>query len=823
MAIHDPEIQPGIRLELGEGVAGKVAQTRQPLLVTNYQAWEGRSSKYEGIAHTSVIAVPMLYSGELIGVLNVFTRADQDENRQQQLLREQDINLIALFANAAAGAVYGARLLDQTRRRVEELDAIARVSSALRTATTRVEMTPIILTQLQEVLHADGASFLRLNPVTGEINNELSQGSLNPLTGVTIPAGKGLSAQVMESRRLYSTPNLHNDPQLFLSELIPTVRSTAIVPLVSQDIALGVLWVTRDEKEGVQPPPFDRRDLRILSAIADITANAIHRVSLFEQTTHYAEQLVTINAMGHALSETLDLPGIYEMAARSALELLPDTAAVTIFLFDPQAKLIMAAYGLQDGELIDVTARAALPYEGTGRGNQSKAILSAEPLIVPDLNESPEDLQEVQPRKGSDTVRTQSALYIPMKAEGRVIGVLQLESYTKNRYNATDAELLELAANTTASAIQNTRLFSQLKRRVDQLSALHSVDTAIGSTTDLRVSLQAVLENITRHLQVDAADVLLLNPSSLVLQYGAGVGFLTTEAMHTSTSIGKGQAGKAALERRTIYIPDLNAENSGFIRTNLVAAERFVAYYVVPLVAKGEVKGVLEIFHREFLDMDEERKSFLNMLAGQAALAIDNALMFESLEKANVELIMAYDATIEGWSQALELRDQETQGHSARVLDLTLQLSTYMQLPENDTQDIRRGVLLHDIGKMGIPDAILHKPGPLTDDEWEVMRKHPQYAFDMLAPIVYLRNSLDIPYSHHEKWDGTGYPRHLKGETIPLAARLFSIVDVYDALTSDRPYRKAWSKEKTMEYISGESGKHFDPRVVDSFIRLIGS
>jgi HD-GYP domain-containing protein (c-di-GMP phosphodiesterase class II) len=581
------------------------------------------------------------------------------------------------------------------------------------------------------------------------------------------------------------------------------------------------LWVTRDEKEGVQPLPFDQRDLRILSAIADITANAIHRVSLYEQTTHYAEQLVTINAMGHALSETLDLPGIYEKAARSALELFPDTAAVTIFLFDPQAKLITAQYRLQDGELIDVAAWAALPYRGSGGGNQSNVILSAGPLIVPDLNESPEDLQEVPLKNSKDLRRAQSALYIPMKAEGRVIGVLQLESYTKNRYNPTDAELLELAANTTASAIQNTRLFSQLKRRVDQLSALHSVDTAIGSTTDLRVSLQAVLENITRQLRVDAADVLLLNPSSLVLQYGAGVGFLTTEAMRTSTSIGKGQAGKAALERRTVYIPNLNAENTGFLRTNLVAAERFVAYLVVPLVAKGEIKGVLEIFHRESLNMDEERKSFLEMLAGQAALAIDNALMFESLEKANVELIMAYDATIEGWSQALELRDQETQGHSARVLDMTLQLSAAMQLPENETQDIRRGVLLHDIGKMGIPDAILHKPGPLTDEEWEVMRKHPQYAFDMLAPIVYLRNSLDIPYCHHEKWDGTGYPRHLKSETIPLAARIFSIVDVYDALTSDRPYRKAWSKEKAIEYISGESGKHFDPRVVDSFIKLI--
>ena len=448
--------------------------------------------------------------------------------------------------------------------------------------------------------------------------------------------------------------------------------------------------------------------------------------------------------------------------------------------------------------------------------------MRGKPLIVPDLIGSLNDKRESDAGIGDDVRQAQSAIYVPMKAEGRIIGVLQLESYAKNSYSSTDAELLELAANTVAGAIQNTRLFSQLKRRVDQLSALHAVDSAIGSTTDLRVSLQAVLENITRQLGVDAADVLLLNPSTLILQYIAGVGFLTSEIMRTSISMGRGQAGKAALERRIVHIPDLNAENALFLRTNLAAAERFEAFLAVPLIAKGEVKGVLEIFHRGPLKMDEERKSFLEMLAGQAALAIDNAQMFESLEKANVELIMAYDATIEGWSQALELRDQETRGHSARVLDLTLRLAAAMNLPDKEMQDIRRGVLLHDIGKIGIPDAILHKPGPLTDEEWEIMRKHPQYAFDMLAPIVYLRNSLDIPYCHHEKWAGTGYPRHLKGETIPLASRIFSIVDVYDALTSDRPYRKAWSREKTIEYIIEQSGKHFDPHVVDMFMKLIG-
>jgi len=230
---------------------------------------------------------------------------------------------------------------------------------------------------------------------------------------------------------------------------------------------------------------------------------------------------------------------------------------------------------------------------------------------------------------------------------------------------------------------------------------------------------------------------------------------------------------------------------------------------------------VLEVFERAPFRFDDERRSLLEVLAGQAALAIDNAQLFEGLERANLELTMAYDATIEGWSQALELRDQETRGHSNRVLELTLRMATAMGLPDWQLRDIRRGVLLHDIGKMGVPDAILHKPGPLSPEEWQIMRQHPQYAFNMLAPIVYLRNSLDIPYGHHEKWNGSGYPRGLSADTIPLAARIFSVVDVYDALSSDRPYREAWPEEKVLAYIAEQSGQHFDPQIVEMFLKLI--
>jgi putative two-component system response regulator len=191
------------------------------------------------------------------------------------------------------------------------------------------------------------------------------------------------------------------------------------------------------------------------------------------------------------------------------------------------------------------------------------------------------------------------------------------------------------------------------------------------------------------------------------------------------------------------------------------------------------------------------------------------------LREANAQLLSAYEATIEGWSHALDLRDQETEGHSRRVTQLTVKLAQTLGMSDDEIMHMRRGALLHDMGKIGVPDSILHKPDKLTDEEWTIMRRHPQLAYDMLYPIEYLHPALEIPLNHHEKWDGTGYPRGLKGEEIPIEARLFAVVDVWDALTSDRPYRHAWSQEEALTYIREQSGSHFDPQVVDLFFKLI--
>ena len=314
--------------------------------------------------------------------------------------------------------------------------------------------------------------------------------------------------------------------------------------------------------------------------------------------------------------------------------------------------------------------------------------------------------------------------------------------------------------------------------------------------------------------------LLLLNPQTQKLECAASHGFHPDTIASLSVQLGMCHGSRVVHERRIIYVSKLSETKTSLPCTKLLEDEKFIVYYGVPLITKGQVKGVLEIFHCSPLNPDQEWLGFLEAIGALTAIAIDNASLFEGMQRTHEELRFAYDVTIEGWSRALDLRDKETEGHSQRVTEMTLELARAFGVKEEELSHIRRGALLHDIGKMAIPDNILLKPGPLTEEEWTIMRKHPEYAHQLLSPIAYLHNALDIPYCHHERWNGIGYPQGLKGEQIPLAARIFAVVDVYDALSFARPYRPAWQKDKVIEYIRSLSGILFDPRIVELFLKV---
>ncbi|HEY9076346.1 MAG TPA: HD domain-containing phosphohydrolase [Anaerolineaceae bacterium] len=359
----------------------------------------------------------------------------------------------------------------------------------------------------------------------------------------------------------------------------------------------------------------------------------------------------------------------------------------------------------------------------------------------------------------------------------------------------------------------------EIHRQLEQIQALRQIDQAISASLDENTTLSTGLDQVIRYLRVDATDILMYNKQNHTLEYVAGKGFRYAGIEKTRLIAGQGHAGRALLEGKVVRITVDPAQPTLIIP--LLAKENFLFYTGIPLITRGQTQGVLEVFNRQVIDPDPEWMDFLQALAAQIAIAVDNIRLFSGLKKSNLDLIQAYDSTLEGWARALELRDYETQGHTRRVADFSAQLATRLSFDERQILQVRRGALLHDIGKIGIPDSILRKPGALTEEEWVIMRMHPLYAYQMLEPIDYLSTCLDIPHYHHERWDGSGYPDGLAGEQIPRAARLFSVVDAFDALTSDRPYRPAWRRQDAIEYILRQSGKSFDPQIVEVFLAML--
>jgi|LFRM01.1.fsa_nt_gb HD-GYP domain-containing protein (c-di-GMP phosphodiesterase class II)/DNA-binding LacI/PurR family transcriptional regulator len=356
-------------------------------------------------------------------------------------------------------------------------------------------------------------------------------------------------------------------------------------------------------------------------------------------------------------------------------------------------------------------------------------------------------------------------------------------------------------------------LNTNLATEVEHLSSLRIIDQAITGVHDRTMLLNVLMSEILTQQKADGIIISLIDPagSTPIVAASRGVRNLFPD-------------DERPIAVTPLFVPDLTTKTGDDIdneRQILFAEEDYTGYCRVPLSVHGEVNGILELFTRRPLPEGSGWRHFLETLAGQAAIAIENDRLVHGLKRANTCLRESYNTTIEGWSRALDLRDHETEGHCIRVAQMSVRLGRKLGLDEHDIENLYRGALLHDIGKVGIPDSILLKPGPLTHEERTIMNKHPKYAHDLLAPIEFLLPALSVPWCHHEKWDGTGYPQGLKGKDIPLFARIFAVIDVWDALSSERPYRGPWEREKVVAYLRAESGTHFDPDVVNAFLEFL--
>jgi PAS domain S-box-containing protein len=535
----------------------------------------------------------------------------------------------------------------QAQRRAQVLSSI---SQALQAVQGYEDVLNVLIDQICDHMDSDSAALILLQPDQEQLSVTNARGAMAKMASRVLPSKGGLIASVLATGQPSINELKLQDNFLNMFVDLNAVLFSACIPMSVQDEKVGVLWLGRT-RVSQNPLRYSPEEIALLTAVGEMSANAIHRAGLLEQTRRYAEQMKAITQAGDALVQVLEISDIYESLDQSLLNLFPDICGVLISSFDSIASLIKYEFGIVEGNRVDIFRLPMLKLDAPGNDAQSDAIHTYKPVIANHLQQVSITGTNLALQGTSGNV-VQSILYAPMIGKGELLGVIQVHSHSPNRFSPTDAELLTMIGNI-------------------------------------------------------------------------------------------------------------------------------------------------------------------------AAVAIENARLIDDLEHKNVELVQSYDATIDGWSNAVELRDQETEGHQRRVAHLTTQLAVRMGLNVDQLEHIRRGAMLHDVGKIGIPDNILNKPGKLTEPEWEVMKRHPQYAYDLLRPVQFLRPAIEIPYCHHEKWDGTGYPRGLKGEEIPMTARIFAVIDVWDALRSNRPYRKAWGIAETAEYMQNQSGRHFDPSVLTEFFKMM--
>ena len=405
---------------------------------------------------------------------------------------------------------------------------------------------------------------------------------------------------------------------------------------------------------------------------------------------------------------------------------------------------------------------------------------------------------------------------VPLTARDKLMGVLIVSNKVgKSAFTRADRNLTHTLTTDIAIAIQNTQLYERQHQINERQKLLNQISQHLHQTIDLDELIPSIFTEVNKAIKAEAQSIWLVDEEKGIIKcrYATGPESEMLKGFAVSLTA-QSVVGTSVSKKKSIIIKDAQKDRrrarsadewTGFVTRSLMT---------VPLVLKDKSIGAIQAVNKRGGRLfNQEDLNLFRAIADSAALAVNNAQLVAELQN-------SYDLTLDALSAALDLRDRETEGHSRRVVEYTARLANEIGLDKDIIKNIRRGALIHDIGKIGVPDAVLHKPGPLNEEETKIIQRHPEAGYKMLAGIPYLREEIQIVLGHQEKWNGTGYPYGLHGEEITLGARLFMIADTFDALTSDRPYRQGRSYEAARQIIEQETGKQFDPQAVAAFLAV---
>ena len=751
----------------------------------------------------SWVGAPLLVKGELIGILNV-------DNKDAGAYDQATGEIVMAFANQAAVAIKNARLFESARQQLNELVILNEVAAAAAESISENELIERTTKIIGNSLYPDDFGILLVDNAAGALRFHPSywgKWSEDTAKHTVIPLGRGVTGRVAINGQPCRVPDIALEPAYLDVGLAEGMRSELCVPLKISEKVIGVI-----NTESKRADAFSKTDERFLTTLAGQLATGIERARLLEGLIGEQHNLELLYHLSLELAADLDPGQVARHALQVAINVLGVSRGNILTIENDNEHMRLLAVTGYDRETVGAINQRL--NWNTSQGVTGRAVQTHTPIIVPDVSKNPYWI----PIPGLDDW-VKSIVSVPLIAGNDVVGVLNLLSEETDFFKIENLSLITAIASPVALALQNARLYDSLRQRLAELEMVANISAAMRKAQSQNDMQDILLAKAVEGLQANAGVLLLLDHNELKFANTHGA---TGVSLGATCPPNAGMMWQALKSSRPYFIPDVRQIEELHESTICQALMGdALSCACVPLQTTASTIGVvfLNWKNKPFLSTDESR--LLESLSEIAANAIHrSSLHLQTIQQAQ-DLLQAYDATIEGWSHALDLRDKETEDHTLRVTNLTLQLAQAFGMNESQLDHIRRGALLHDIGKMGVPDHILHKAGALSDEEWTIMRRHPQLAYEMLSPIAYLQPAMDIPYCHHEKWDGTGYPRGLKGEEIPLAARIFAVVDVFDALTSNRPYRPAWKKRKALDYIREQAGTHFDPQAVELFFMVL--